>query len=106
MTAKDSKALNRAVPIGAFSSCSPPAFVYSWAADKRVLLREARCDSHHRWRDNGNLIMPLFINSCMPDLFVIIFMLVLLLAAAMYHLSAIFHTMEPLQVSTWSHISV
>jgi len=55
---------------------------------------------------NGNVdnIMPLFINSAMPDLFVIIFMLVLL-AAAMSTLSAIFHTMGTTAgFDLWSHI--
>ena len=41
---------------------------------------------------NSDLIMPTFINQAMPELFVVVFMLVLL-SAAMSTLSAILHTM-------------
>jgi SSS family solute:Na+ symporter len=105
MTAKDSKALNRAIPIGALFillttgvayTVGPLTNVYFMDTTGKIAIDAA----------GGNVdnIMPLFINSAMPDLFVVIFMLVLL-AAAMSTLSAIFHAMGTTAgYDLWSHV--
>jgi len=93
MTAKDNRALSRAIPVGGLFillttgvayTVGPLTNVYFMDTTGKIAIDAA----------NGNFdkIMPLFISSAMPDLFVVIFMLVLL-AAAMSTLSAIFHTM-------------
>ncbi len=99
MTAKDSKALNRAIPIGAVFILLTTGVAYTVGALTNVYF----------WNNNGmtataaevatyggalnvDKIMPLYINTAMPDVVIILFMLTLL-AAAMSTLSSIFHTM-------------
>lgn len=93
MTAKDNKALNRAVLVGGpfILMMTGVAFtvgalsnVYFYQTSGKIALDAAG--------GNVDAIMPLFINGAMPDLFVVIFMLTLL-AAAMSTLSALYHAM-------------
>jgi len=105
MTAKDNKALNRAVPIGGLFILLTTGIVYTVGPLTNVYFFES-LGKISIAAANGNVdnIMPLFISSAMPDLFVVIFMLVLL-AAAMSTLSAIFHTMGTTAgFDLWSHI--
>jgi SSS family solute:Na+ symporter len=93
LTAKDSKSLNRAIMVGgpfllmmtgvAFT-VGPLTNVWFWNKTGKVAYVAAG--------NNADNIIPLFINNAMPDLFVVLFLLVLL-AAAMSTLSLIFHTM-------------
>ncbi len=93
MTAKDSRALNRAVPIGGVFIIMMTGVAFTVGALTNVYF----------YRQNGQIaqtaaggnidnIIPLYINSSMPDIVVVLFMLTLL-AAAMSTLSSIFHTM-------------
>jgi SSS family solute:Na+ symporter len=93
MTAKDNKALNRAVLVGGpfILMMTGVAFtvgalsnVYFYQTSGKIAIDAAG--------GNVDAIMPLFINSAMPDIFVVIFMLTLL-AAAMSTLSALYHAM-------------
>jgi solute:Na+ symporter, SSS family len=93
MTAKDDKALNRAVLVGGpfILMMTGVAFtvgalsnVYFYNNTGKIAIDAAG--------GNVDAIIPLFINSAMPDLFVVIFMLTLL-AAAMSTLSALYHAM-------------
>ncbi|MDW5563795.1 MAG: sodium:solute symporter family protein [Methanomassiliicoccus sp.] len=105
MTAKDSKALNQAIPIGALFILLTTGVAYTVGPLTNVYFNQTvgkiAIDAAGGNVDN---IMPLFISSAMPDLFVVIFMLVLL-AAAMSTLSAIFHTMGTTAgFDLWSHV--
>ncbi len=105
MTAKDNKALSRAVPVGGLFILLTTGIVYTVGPLTNVYFFE-KMGVIASVAAGGNVdnIMPLFINSAMPDLFVVIFMLVLL-AAAMSTLSAIFHTMGTTAgFDLWSHI--
>jgi SSS family solute:Na+ symporter len=93
MTAKDGKALNRAVPMGALFivmmtgvafTVGPLTNIYFMETTGQLALEAAG--------GNADSVMPLYINSAMPELFVIIFMLTLL-SAAMSTLSSLLHTM-------------
>lgn len=93
MTAKDDRALNRAVLVGGpfILMMTGVAFtvgalsnVYFYNTTGKIAIDAAG--------GNVDAIIPLFINSAMPDLFVVIFMLTLL-AAAMSTLSALYHAM-------------
>jgi SSS family solute:Na+ symporter len=93
MTAKDNKALNRAVLVGGpfILMMTGVAFtvgalsnVYFYQTSGKIAIDAAG--------GNVDAIMPLFINGAMPDIFVIVFMLTLL-AAAMSTLSALYHAM-------------
>jgi solute:Na+ symporter, SSS family len=93
MTAKDNKALNRAVLVGGpfILVMTGVAFtvgalsnVYFFQTTGKIAVEAAA--------GNVDSIIPLFINSSMPDIFVVIFMLTLL-AAAMSTLSALYHAM-------------
>ncbi len=94
MTADDNKALNRAIPVGglfilittgAAYTVGPLTNLYFWNTEGKTSLAAMA-------NGNSDLIMPTFINQAMPELFVVIFMLVLL-SAAMSTLSAILHTL-------------
>jgi SSS family solute:Na+ symporter len=94
MTADDAKALNRAIPLGglfilittgAAYTVGPLTNLYFWRTKGTTALGAMP-------NANSDLIMPTFINQAMPELFVVVFMLVLL-SAAMSTLSAILHTM-------------
>ncbi|HEY3418969.1 MAG TPA: sodium:solute symporter family protein [Methanomassiliicoccales archaeon] len=98
MTAKDSKALNRAIPIGAVFILLTTGVAYTVGALTNVYFFDHNQKiSTVMATTNGVLntdkIMPLYINSgAMPDIVIVLFMLTLL-AAAMSTLSSIFHTM-------------
>lgn len=93
LTAKDDRSLNRAIMVGgpfllmmtgvAFT-VGPLTNVWFWEKTDKVAYVAAG--------NNADNIIPLFINMAMPDLFIVLFLLVLL-AAAMSTLSSIFHTM-------------
>lgn len=93
LAAKDDRSLNRAVSIGgpfllmmtgvAFT-VGPLTNVWFWNNTGKIAYEAAG--------KNVDNIIPLYINSAMPDLFIVVFLLVLL-AAAMSTLSSIFHTM-------------
>lgn len=94
MTADDTKTLNRAIPLGglfilittgAAYTVGPLTNLYFWKTEGTTALAAMP-------NGNSDLIMPTFINQSMPELFVVVFMLVLL-SAAMSTLSAILHTM-------------
>ncbi|MDO9034044.1 MAG: sodium:solute symporter family protein [Methanoregula sp.] len=93
MTAKNDRALNRAVLVGGpfILMMTGVAFtvgalsnVYFYNTTGKIALDAAA--------GNVDSIIPLFINGSMPDIFVVIFMLTLL-AAAMSTLSALYHAM-------------
>ena len=93
MTAKNNKALNRAVLVGGpfILMMTGVAFtvgalsnVYFYQTSGKIALDAAG--------GNVDAIIPFFINGAMPDIFVIVFMLTLL-AAAMSTLSALYHAM-------------
>jgi solute:Na+ symporter, SSS family len=93
MTAKDNKSLNRAVLVGGpfILIMTGVAFtvgalsnVYFYQTTGKIAIDAAG--------GNVDSIIPLFINSSMPDIFIVIFMLTLL-AAAMSTLSALYHAM-------------
>lgn len=93
MTVKNDRALNRAVLVG-----GPFIFIMTGVAFTVGALSNAY---FYKTQDlisiavakgNTDLIIPQYINSSMPDFFVILFMLTLL-AAAMSTLSSQFHTM-------------
>jgi len=93
MTAKNDRALNRAVLVGGpfILMMTGVAFtvgalsnVYFYNTTGKIALDAAG--------GNVDSIIPLFINGSMPDIFVVVFMLTLL-AAAMSTLSALYHAM-------------
>jgi len=93
MTVKDNRSIHRAVLIGGpfVLMMTGVAFTVGpltnvWFMENTGMLAVDAAGG------NVDSIIPLFINSAMPDLFVIIFMLALL-AAAMSTLSSLFHTM-------------
>jgi SSS family solute:Na+ symporter len=99
MTAKDSKTLNRAIPIGAVFILLTTGIAYTVGALTNVyfwnnngMISTAAEVSKYGAPLNTDKIMPLYINSAMPDIVIVLFMLTLL-AAAMSTLSSIFHTM-------------
>jgi SSS family solute:Na+ symporter len=99
MTAKDSKALNRAIPIGAVFILLTTGVAYTVGALTNVYfwnnggtISTAAEVAKYGGALNTDKIMPLYINASMPDIVVVLFMLTLL-AAAMSTLSSIFHTM-------------
>jgi SSS family solute:Na+ symporter len=93
LTASDDRSLNRAVAIGgpfllmmtgvAFT-VGPLTNVWFWNNTGQIAWEAAG--------RNVDNIIPLYINSAMPELFIVLFLLVLL-AAAMSTLSSIFHTL-------------
>jgi len=93
MTAKDNRSLNRAVMVGGpfLLMMTGVAFtvgaltnVYFFQTQGRIALAVAG--------GNVDAVIPIFINSAMPEWFVVLFM-VTLLAAAMSTLSSLFHAM-------------
>ena len=99
MTAKDSKTLNRAIPIGAVFILLTTGVAYTVGALTNVYFwnnggttATAAEVAKYGGALNTDKIMPLYINASMPDIIIVLFMLTLL-AAAMSTLSSIFHTM-------------
>ncbi len=95
MTAKDDKALNRAVPIGAIFIFLMVGVAYTVGALSTVYFAQNNgVISVDVKSIGGNLdmIIPTFISAIMPDWFVMLFMLTML-SAALSTLSALLHTM-------------
>ncbi len=93
LTAKDNKSLNRAVMVGGpfLLMMTGVAFTVGPLTNVWFVQNQGQI-AYQAAGQNVDNIIPLFINSAMPDLFIVLFMLVLL-AAAMSTLSSIFHTM-------------
>ncbi|OPY34195.1 MAG: sodium/panthothenate symporter [Methanomassiliicoccales archaeon PtaU1.Bin124] len=93
MTAKSTKSLNRAVPVGAIFIGLSTAVAFTVGALSNVYFYDNLGKlSTQVAGNNVDLIIPMFINASMPDIIVVLFMLTLL-AAAMSTLSSLFHTM-------------
>ena len=93
MTVKDDRALNRAVFVGGpfILMMTGVAFTVG-ALSNAYFFQKKDMISLAVAGGNTDLIIPEFINSAMPEMFVVLFMLVLL-AAAMSTLSSQYHTM-------------
>lgn len=93
MTVKDDRALNRAVLVGGpfIFMMTGVAFTVG-ALSNAYFFKTQGLISVAVAKGNTDLIIPEYINSSMPEIFVILFMLTLL-AAAMSTLSSQFHTM-------------
>jgi len=93
MTVKDDRALNRAVLVGGpfIFMMTGVAFTVG-ALSNAYFYKTQGLISVAVAKGNTDLIIPEYINSSMPEIFVILFMLALL-AAAMSTLSSQFHTM-------------
>ncbi|MDQ1275599.1 MAG: solute:Na+ symporter, family [Euryarchaeota archaeon] len=93
MTVKNDRALNRAVLVGGpfIFMMTGVAFTVG-ALSNAYFYKTQNLISIAVAKGNTDLIIPEYINSAMPDYFVILFMLTLL-AAAMSTLSSQFHTM-------------
>ncbi len=94
MTAKDDKALNRAVPIGVIFIFLMVGVAYTVGALSNVYFMEHNGKLATEVVPGGNLdmVIPTFINAIMPDWFVMLFMLTML-SAALSTMSALLHTM-------------
>jgi SSS family solute:Na+ symporter len=93
MTAKNSNALDRAVPTGGLFIALMTGVAFTVGALTNVYFMNTKgVISTVAANNNVDKIIPLYINSAMPDVVIVIFMLTLL-AAAMSTLSSIFHTM-------------
>jgi SSS family solute:Na+ symporter len=93
MTAKDSRSLNRAVLVGGPFILMMTGVAFTVGALTNVYFyRTAGQIAVQAAGGNVDAIIPVFINSSMPEWFVVLFM-VTLLAAAMSTLSSLFHTM-------------
>lgn len=93
MTAKDTKSLNRAIAVGGPFILMMTGVAFTVGALTNVYFLQDRGQiAFAAAGNNVDAVMPLFINSSMPDAFVVIFM-VTLLAAAMSTLSSLFHAM-------------
>ncbi|MCQ6963349.1 sodium:solute symporter family protein [Methanolobus chelungpuianus] len=93
MTVSNDRALNRAVLVGGPFILMMTGVAFTVGALSNVYFFEKLgVISVAAAGGNTDLIIPHYINSAMPDLFVVLFMLTLL-AAAMSTLSAQFHTM-------------
>ncbi len=94
MTAKNNKSLNRAVLIGGPFILMMTGVAFTVGALTNVYFYQTSGKIAVQMAPGGNVdtIIPIFINSAMPDWFVVLFM-VTLLAAAMSTLSSLFHTM-------------
>lgn len=93
MTVKDNRSLNRAILIGGPFILMMTGVAFTVGALTNVyFVQETGMLAIDAAGGNVDSIIPLYINSAMPDSFVILFMLALL-AAAMSTLSSLFHTM-------------
>lgn len=93
LTAKDERSINRAVAIGGPFMLIMTGVAFTVGALTNVWFwnNQGQIAYEAAGRNVDNVI-PLFINSATPELFVVVFMLVLL-AAAMSTLSSLFHTL-------------
>jgi SSS family solute:Na+ symporter len=111
MTAKNDRALTKAIPIGAIFILITTGVAYTvgpltnlWFVRTGGTVAWTSPEILQNGLPNVDKIMPVFINGSMPELFVVIFMLVLL-AAAMSTLSSIFHTMgTSAGYDVWKHL--
>ena len=93
MTAKDGRTLNRAIPVGAIFILITTGVTYTMGPLTNLYFyRENGLLSTAMVDNNIDSIVPLFINTVMPEWLVVIFVLVLL-AAAMSTMSSLFHVM-------------
>lgn len=94
MTAKDDRALNRAIPVGGIFILMMTGVAFTVGALINAYFFKLNGKTAFDMAINGNFdtIIPVFINAATPDWFIVIFMLTLL-SAAMSTLSALFHTM-------------
>ncbi len=93
MTAKDNRALNRAVLVGGPFILMMTGVAFTVGALTNVyFLQHTGKIAVTAAGGNIDSIIPVYINQAMPEIFVIIFMLTLL-SAAMSTLSALYHTM-------------
>ncbi len=93
MTAKDNRALNRAVMVGGPFILMMTGVAFTVGALTNVyFMQHAGKIAIDVAGGNVDSIIPIYINQAMPDLFVILFMLTLL-SAAMSTLSSLYHTM-------------
>jgi len=94
LTAKDSRSLNRAVLVGGPFILMMTGVAFTVGALTNVYFYQTQGKIAVQVAAGGNIdtIIPIFINSAMPEWFVVIFM-VTLLAAAMSTLSSLFHAM-------------
>jgi len=93
MTVKDDSSLNRAVFVGGPFILITTGVAYTVGAVSNVYFyRETGQIATAVAGGNVDSIIPMYINSSMPEVFVVIFMLALL-AAAMSTLSSLFHTL-------------
>ncbi|MFP4170626.1 MAG: sodium:solute symporter [Methanomassiliicoccales archaeon] len=93
MTVKDSRSLDKAVFVGGPFILLMTGVAFTVGALTNVyFMREEGLLATEAAGGNIDSIIPMFINSSMPDAFVVVFMLALL-AAAMSTLSSLFHTM-------------
>jgi SSS family solute:Na+ symporter len=93
MTVKDDKALNRAVLVGGPFILMMTGVAFTVGALSNVyFFNNLDVISIVAAGGNTDLIIPQYINSAMPDVFIVLFMLTLL-AAAMSTMSSQFHTM-------------
>lgn len=93
MTVKDNRSIHRAVMVGGPFVLVMTGVAFTVGPLTNVwFMRESGQLAVDAAGGNVDSIIPLFINSAMPDAFIIVFMLALL-AAAMSTLSSLFHTM-------------
>jgi solute:Na+ symporter, SSS family len=93
MTAKDNKSLNRAIMVGGPFLLMMTGVAFTVGALTNVYFYQTSGQiSYVAAGGNIDMIIPLFINSSMPGIFVVIFMLTLL-SAAMSTLSSLYHAM-------------
>jgi solute:Na+ symporter, SSS family len=92
MCAKDAKRLNRAIPIGGIFILLTTGVAYTVGALSNVYFWDEEGQLSRQIAGNTDTIMPLYINSSMPDLVIVFFMLTLL-AAAMSTLSSLMHAL-------------
>lgn len=93
MTVKDNRSIHRAVMIGGPFVLMMTGVAFTVGPLTNVwFMKNSGMLAVDAAGGNVDSIIPLYINSAMPDLFIVIFMLALL-AAAMSTLSSLFHTM-------------
>ena len=92
MTAKDGKSLNRAIPVGAIFILITTGVAYTMGALTNVYFYNNFGKISTQMTGNIDNIVPLFIDTAMPEWLVVMFVLVLL-AAAMSTMSSLFHVM-------------
>ncbi len=93
MTVKDNRSIHRAVMVGGPFVLVMTGVAFTVGPLTNVwFMRQSGQIAVDAAGGNVDSVIPMFINSAMPDAFIVIFMLALL-AAAMSTLSSLFHTM-------------